>query len=659
MKRLFLFLVLCTTANATNLPKWLILPTPDVAPPTEVSEWVLYDDLTITQEDATTVVRRHRRAVMVLSDAAVQSTLCFEQYVVGLENLVSAKAWVTSPDGKKSRAFGGSEFLTYSPRISEWTWDQTTSAYFNPRRYLQPGWIFAWEVEIRSKYGAFDFNWTPECSLPVRFASLEIRPMTDGEVKWKTNSNELSCPVAGSSPGAVRWSLSDIPAYKGNVPNDMDRESKKVRAYTLAPHNQKTLLKTWGDVVRLASAQIDPQKISSPSLEAIAKQLAASGNMWERIAPICRFVQKEIAYLSITIFTDSMAGYRPHTACEVLENRYGDCKDKALLLCAMLQTVGVEARLMLVNYDSPKYNSIDWPSAQFNHAIVAIRASEHGPAGWPRVQSEGIDYVLFDPTDDRVPLGMLPFRDTGGLGLVLAPSVTAPVEIPSASAPTEAESVIVNYALAEDGSAVVECVEERSGLSAISSINEDETTSFAERTDALERRIRRRTPLISELTWQSSNDPKSHLWKRTAHFKAEFVIKPISRTRSLVTPDLLSEIPSLEPWEEGSSGWFSLAPKSLRREIHLNLPLGWEIAEMPPAWSAKNGNGEATVCYRREGASLIGEIQLVLKGGVLDRPAYLEARKLLRDTVSAERRPVVMTRIAPTKVAAPDAKVSP
>jgi len=189
MKRLFLFLVLCTTANATNLPKWLILPTPDVAPPTEVSEWVLYDDLTITQEDATTVVRRHRRAVMVLSDAAVQSTLCFEQYVVGLENLVSAKAWVTSPDGKKSRAFGGSEFLTYSPRISEWTWDQTTSAYFNPRRYLQPGWIFAWEVEIRSKYGAFDFNWTPECSLPVRFASLEIRPMSDGEVKWETNSN--------------------------------------------------------------------------------------------------------------------------------------------------------------------------------------------------------------------------------------------------------------------------------------------------------------------------------------------------------------------------------------------------------------------------------------------------------------------------------------
>jgi len=49
----------------------------------------------------------------------------------------------------------------------------------------------------------------------------------------------------------------------------------------------------------------------------------------------------------------------------------------------------------------------------------------------------------------------------------------------------------------------------------------------------------------------------------------------------------------------------------------------------------------------------------VLKGGVLDRPAYLEARELLRNAVSAERRPVVITRIAPTKVAAPDAKASP
>jgi len=659
MKRLFLFLLLSAIANAATMPKWLNLPGPDVTPPKEVSAWVLYDEMTVTQEDASTVVRRHRHAEMVLSDAGVKKALCFEQYVAGFDALVSARAWITSPDGKKSRAFGGSEFFTYSPWISEWTWDQTTSAYFNPVRYLEPGWIFAWEVEVRSKFGAFDFNWTPERSVPVRFASLEIRPTPDGEVKWKTNSNLLSSPVAGDSPGALQWSVSDLPAYKGDVPKDMDRDSKKVRAYVLTQQNQKISVKTWADVVRQASEQIDPQKISSTELEAMAKQQVATGNTWERIAPICRFVQKEIAYLSITIFTDSMAGYRPHTAREVFANRYGDCKDKALLLCTMLQTVGVEARLMLVNYDSPKYNSTDWPSAGFNHAIVAIRASEQVPAGWPTVQSEGTDYVLFDPTDDRVPLGMLPFHDTGGLGLVLAPTVTAPVEIPSASATTQTESIALNYNLAEDGTAVVDFVEERAGLSAARSINDDETTSLAERGDTLERRIRRRMPLISELTWQSSNDPKTHLWKCSARFKAEFASKPISRTKNLVTPDLLSGIPRLEPWVDGSDGWFALAPRSTRREFRLNLPAGWEISEVPPDWMAKNGNGEATLHYHREGTSLIGEIHLVLNGGVLDRPAYLDARELLRGAVSAERRPVVLVRIAPQKAPAPAAPASP
>ena len=152
---------------------------------------------------------------------------------------------------------------------------------------------------------------------------------------------------------------------------------------------------------------------------------------------------------------------------------------------------------------------------------------------------------------------------------------------------------------------------------------------------------------------------KHGLWKCSARFNAEFASKSISRTKSLLTPDLLSGIPHLAAWEDGSDGWFALAPRSTRREFRLNLPAGWEIAEVPPDWSAKNENGEATLRYRREGTSLIGEIRLVINGGVLDRPAYLDARELLRGAISAERRPVMLARIAPAKVPAPAAPASP
>jgi hypothetical protein len=241
----------------------------------------------------------------------------------------------------------------------------------------------------------------------------------------------------------------------------------------------------------------------------------------------------------------------------------------------------------------------------------------------------------------------------------VAPDVTTPVEIREGSAATITEATSLAYNLSEDGSAIIDFSETRAGLSAARSIFDDETTSLAERSASLEQRIRRRMPLISDLTWANDNDGKNHTWKQSGRFKAEFASKPISRTKSLVAPDLLSEIPRLEPWEEGSEGWFPLAPKSLRREFRLNPPSGWEPSEVPPDWAAKNGNGEATVRYRREGASVIGEVQLILTGGILDRAAYLEARGLLRETISAERRPVVFARPAPAKTPSPAAPTAP
>ncbi len=44
-----------------------------------------------------------------------------------------------------------------------------------------------------------------------------------------------------------------------------------------------------------------------------------------------------------------IGGYQPHFAADIFRNRYGDCKDKATLLSAMLSTVGVHSALMMVD----------------------------------------------------------------------------------------------------------------------------------------------------------------------------------------------------------------------------------------------------------------------------------------------------------------------
>ena len=91
------------------------------------------------------------------------------------------------------------------------------------------------------------------------------------------------------------------------------------------------------------------------------------------------------------------SGYEPHSANEVLFNRYGDCKDQAVLLTAMLRYAGFKAYPVLVPTRSVYPISKNFPSINFNHAICAL---EYG------------DKLIFmDPTAETTSFGDVPLGD--------------------------------------------------------------------------------------------------------------------------------------------------------------------------------------------------------------------------------------------------------
>ena len=63
---------------------------------------------------------------------------------------------------------------------------------------------------------------------------------------------------------------------------------------------------------------------------------------------------------------------QPHTAAEVLANQYGDCKDKHVLLAAMLSAAGVSADPVLIGAGIRFNPAVPSPSA-FNHLITRAR----------------------------------------------------------------------------------------------------------------------------------------------------------------------------------------------------------------------------------------------------------------------------------------------
>src|SRR4029077_21237218 len=99
--------------------------------------------------------------------------------------------------------------------------------------------------------------------------------------------------------------------------------------------------------------------------------------------------------------------YKPYKVTQVLARRFGDCKDKASLMPALLREVGVPAELVLVRTRhggrlDPQPASL----AVFDHAIVYV----------PKLQR------YLDGTAEFAGAGELPTEDQGVMVLRVGPA---------------------------------------------------------------------------------------------------------------------------------------------------------------------------------------------------------------------------------------------
>ncbi len=125
---------------------------------------------------------------------------------------------------------------------------------------------------------------------------------------------------------------------------------------------------------------------------------------YEKIRAIYNYCVQEVRYVAVE-YGD--AGYEPHYAKEIFKNKYGDCKDKAILLISMLEAAGIEAYPVLIStFDSLDMQE-DLPSLMFNHAIAAVEADGK--------------IVFMDATGTTVSFGDLPVDDQDRETLVFFP----------------------------------------------------------------------------------------------------------------------------------------------------------------------------------------------------------------------------------------------
>jgi transglutaminase-like putative cysteine protease/Tfp pilus assembly protein PilF len=208
---------------------------------------------------------------------------------------------------------------------------------------------------------------------------------------------------------------------------------------------------SWQQIAANYAKIVDAQ-IAGSDLQKLVR--TAVGNATDRreiIARALAAIQKDVRYAGVEIGEASIV---PRAPSVVLKNKYGDCKDKATLLVAMLRAAGVPANVALLRAGTDRDVDPTLPGlGLFNHAIVRVESirAEDAP-------------IWVDPTDEFARAGELPIEDQGRMALIAMPATTALTLTPESLSAANHYNETRTFYLPEEGKARVVEVTEAAGV---------------------------------------------------------------------------------------------------------------------------------------------------------------------------------------------------
>jgi len=223
--------------------------------------------------------------------------------------------------------------------------------------------------------------------------------------------NAVSKPIISETNGLKQYQWEDFqikPAlYDENQPAWFDSRA----------HVMVSEYNSWAEVTDWALG-INPAKVvvKGELAAEIAKLKSAAGNDKEKyFRSAVKIVQDEVRYMGIEI---GQYSHRANDPEKVFNQRYGDCKDKSLLLVSMLKAGGIDANMVLINTEMRSRVDQYIPAHNiFNHAVVV--ATLNGKQVW-------VDATI----DYQRGLGADIWFPNYGKGLVLKPGNTGLTTIP-------------------------------------------------------------------------------------------------------------------------------------------------------------------------------------------------------------------------------------
>ena len=567
-------------------------------------------------------------------------------YLPNISKVKDFRAWLIRPDGATKR-YGKDETMDVAGDLND-VYNEYRVKKIGASDDADTGAVFAYTYTKEDRSVFSQAEWFFQTSLPVISSRYNLTVPEGWRAEGVTfNHSKIEPKINGTN---YVWELSNLAPIPDEPlsPSLSQLVPRLAISYFPSAATQSLSIKTftnWGEVAGWLTDLSDPQVIVDDAMARKAYELTALAKTeFEKIRAIATYVQN-IQYISIQTGLGRGGGYRPHAANEVFAKSYGDCKDKANLMRAMLKVVGIDAYPVSIYSGDPDYVRASWPSPQqFNHCIIAVKVSDQTQANTIIQHPKLGRLLIFDATDDQTPLGDLPYYLQGSLALISSKVETDLVKMPVTPPEMNQLERTATLELQSDGGIAGKIQELANGQTAVRFRSEFRQLSKPEYTGMIERWLATGATSARLIKMEPADNNADGRFTLNVEFSAPTYGQLMQGRLLVFKPAVVSRRESLALTAPTRKHPLVLRANAYSETVRFQLPSGFTVDEMPDPVKMQTSFGSYVTSYEVKDNQLIFKRQLSQQATTIAPADYEAVRKFFEKIRAAENAPVVLAR---------------
>lgn len=649
---LSLFLIVMAVpvlAGGDDVPVWLQQAASIKVPSYEkdIPAVVLQREVNVTVAPDGRVTTMTTLALRVLIREGREYAFARQHYRTDGGKVRDLHAWLIRPSGEAKR-YDKDDIIDAAEDPND-IYDESRVKFIDVTKDADAGSVFGYQVTTEEKSIFSEDVFGFQLSRLPTLSSKYIMTLPQGwQARSATFNHQTVEPVVNGT--TYTWELQNLPPipWEARSPQ-ITSISPRLAVKYFPPNDSKPVAiqtyANWAEVSQWLTGLHDPQWAPDAAITAKVKELTANAKTeLEKIRAVARYVQ-DIRYISIDIGVSRGNGMRPHQASEVFAKSYGDCKDKANLMRAMLKVLDIQAYPVSIYSGDSAFVREEWASpSQFNHCIIAIKVSDATQASTILTHPKLGRLLIFDATDGDTPVGDLPEHEQGSFALVIAGDAGTLMRMPVT--PPEANGLErqIQATLGPDGSLTANIRENALGSWASAYRSEYRHETRANFTKLIEGWISSGATAAKV----TNLDPKDNSAEGRFNLNVDFSAVDygqLMQNRLLVfKPTIVSRRDALALTEPRRKYPVVLHSNVFSETVRMKLPAGFEVDELPDAVKLETSFGSYQTSYAVKDGELVFTRALSQKATTIPSDQYQSVRSFYEKIRAAEQAPVVLAK---------------